>query len=164
MILNRFSPSLLLLALVLALVGLGACEKAPPETLFTGSYDESQMDEAMAEARAKWDHFVTAFEAGDADDYSVKVAIEDGEEVEHFWAVDLKYENGKFEGMIGNEPGLVSNIAYGDRVTIDPETLSDWLFVKDDQMHGNYTLRVMMATMDPEEAKLWQAQLAPLPE
>ena len=42
--------------------------------------------------------------------------------------------------------------------------VADWLYLDGDLMHGNYTLRVMLPGMDPEEQTLWQSRMAPLPE
>lgn len=136
----------------------------PPETLYTGEYDETAMDEAIADARANLDHFLASLQAGPGEEHCVKAPIEDGEHVEHFWLVDISYEDGVFSGTVNNEPGLVSNVKLGDKVSLKKEEVSDWLYMADDRMHGNYTLRVMLPGMPPEQAEAFRAVLAPLPD
>jgi len=91
--------------------GPGA-ERAEPETLVR-EFDEVEMDAAMAKAKSKVEEFVTALAAKDADSYSVKVPITEGEQTEYFWMVNVSYKDGVFYGQIGNEPGMVSKVKNG---------------------------------------------------
>ncbi len=34
------------------------------------------------------------------------------------------------------------------------------MFIRDGKMHGNYTLRPLLATMEEEEAELWRSRFA----
>ena len=148
------------------LIALGAaCDReTPPETLFSGGYEEAEMDAAMDNARASVDDFLEVLQTGEVEDYSIKVAIEDGELVEHFWTTDVTYSDGAFTAKIGNDAGLVKGVALGDEVTSGKDEISDWLYIKDGLMHGNYTLRVLLPEMDPEEAEMWKSRMAPLSE
>ncbi|NRB74615.1 MAG: DUF2314 domain-containing protein [Verrucomicrobiales bacterium] len=132
--------------------------------LFTGGYDEAEMDAAMENARQHVEHFITAFEKGEGENYSVKAAISDDENTEYFWIVDLSYADGEFSGFVGNDPGLVTNVKYGDELTIAKDEISDWMYIIGEKIHGNYTMRVMFPGMPAEEAAMWKKQLAPLPE
>lgn len=151
------------LALMLALAASVACDRTP-DTLFSGEFEDAKMDAAMEEARAHLDHFITAIIDSDPEEYSIKVRIEDGEDVEYFWTADVKYIDEKFTAIIANDPGLVSNVKIGDPITVTRAEVADWLYLDGDLMHGNYTLRVMLPGMDPEEQTLWQSRMAPLPE
>jgi uncharacterized protein YegJ (DUF2314 family) len=70
------------------------------------------------------------------------------------------YRDGSFEGMIGNEPGLVTNVKLGQKWTLKKAEISDWMFIHEDKMHGNYTMRPLLKTMDQKEADHWRAQFA----
>jgi len=148
--------ALALLSLVLLLC---SCRR-DPETLVRGGYDEREMDAAIARARAEVDVFIAALSKGDGSDFAVKAPIQDGGETEHFWLTDVVYRDGAFEGLIGNDPGTVKNVKFGQKWKLSKLEISDWLFMKDGKMHGNYTLRPLLKTMSKAEAAKWRAQFA----
>jgi len=61
---------------------LSSCSGEPPETLFTVTYDESDMDTAMENARQHVNVFVSALKEKQGESYSVKVAVSDDENTE----------------------------------------------------------------------------------
>ncbi|MEM8952516.1 MAG: DUF2314 domain-containing protein [Verrucomicrobiota bacterium] len=135
-----------------------------PETLFQGEYDGASMDAAMEQARGTLGHFRDVLAANSGENHAIKVAIQDGDQIEHFWLVEVLPVGDGFKGILNNEPGLVSNVEIGDEIEAVGEDISDWLYFLDDQMHGNYTLRVMLPGMPAEEAEFYRATLAPLPD
>lgn len=145
------APLLLLLAL--------SCSHKP-ETLIDSGYDEAEMEAAIARARREVDQFITELQAGNGADFSVKAPIEDDGQVEHFWLTDIRFENGKFHGKIGNDPGMVDNVQFGDDWTIGKDEISDWMYMRDDKMYGNYTMRPLLKTMPDDEAEFYRSMLA----
>ena len=131
-----------------------------PETLVSGGYDEQEMDAAIARARAEVDVFVTALEGVDGSDFAVKAPIQDRGETEHFWLTDVVYRDGSFEGLIGNDPGIVTNVKFGQKWTVKKNEISDWMFLRNERLHGNYTMRPLLKTMSKEEADMWRSQFA----
>src|SRR5262245_25637660 len=81
-----------------------------PETLIKGGYDEQEMVEAIARAQSEVDEFIATLSAKDGTNFAVKVPIEDKGETEHFWLTGVSFHDGKFEGLIGNDPGVVTNV------------------------------------------------------
>lgn len=148
--------SALALLLMLSVCSCGT----EPETLVTGGYNEKEMEAAIARARAEVDTFIAALAAGEGADFSVKAPIEDGENVEHFWLTDIVYRDGSFEGRIGNDPGMVTNVSFGQSWTVARDEISDWMFFRDEKMHGNYTMRPLLATMSEDEAEMWRSRFA----
>jgi len=147
--------------LLLLLLTLSGCStNNAPDTLIEGGYDEQEMDAAIARARSEIDSFIAEMSKGTGTDFSVKVAIEDKDETEHFWLKDIVYRNGKFEGVIDNEPGMVSNVKRGQRWSAKKAEISDWLFMRDGKMYGNYTLRPLLKTMPEEKAAELKSILA----
>jgi uncharacterized protein YegJ (DUF2314 family) len=45
----------------------------------------------------------------------------------------------------------VKNVHLGQRVTVAPRDVSDWMFVKDGKLMGGYTTRVLYARLSPEQ-------------
>ena len=136
-----------------------SCSKKP-ETLVEGGYDEQEMDAAIARARKEVDSFIAELSKRNGTDFAVKVPIADKEEVEHFWLTDIVYRDGKFEGEIGNEPGVVTNVKMGQKWSVKKSEISDWMFMRDGKMHGNYTVRPLLKTMPEEKAASIRSMLA----
>jgi len=150
-------PSQLLCCLIsLALAGCSG----EPETLVRDGYDETEMAEATERAISEVDDFIADLQSGRSENYAVKAPIEDAGEIEHFWLTDVKFANGEFTGTISNEPGMVSNVEMGQPWTVAKTEISDWMYMRDGKMHGNYTMRPLLATMPEEEAEQFRSIFA----
>lgn len=143
---------------LVALTMVGCSSK--PETLVEGGYDQAEMAAAIERARSEVDDFIAELKRGNSDSYSVKAPIEEDGETEHFWLVDITYANNTFTGTIGNDPGIVSSVALGDKHAIGKTEISDWMYMRDGKMYGNYTMRPLLATMPKEQAEQLRAILA----
>lgn len=146
--------------LVVLVMAISACGGGKPDTLVEGGYSEAEMASAIARARKEVDVFISTFESRDGSDFAVKVPIEDGDKTEHFWLTDISYGDDEFEGKIGNDPGVVSNVSFGQVVKVPKREISDWLFMRGGKMHGNYTLRPLLATMPEADADYYRSLLA----
>lgn len=141
--------------------------RSMPETLTRVDPDSPEMVEAVANARKTlpyfWDKRASAL---NPEDYMVKAAIEDGEMVEHFWLANPVVEGDTVKGEIGNDPGIVKNVKFGELVTVAESKISDWMYSEGDKMHGNYTARVLAKphTMGKAQYEQLMAMFAPLPE
>lgn len=131
---------------------------AKPETLVE-QYDEAEMDRAIATARSKVGEFLAVLEKGDAETFSVKVPITDPNGTEHFWITDVTFKDGSFSGLVGNDPGVVRNVRYGQSWTVTQEEISDWMFLRDGRIHGGYTIDPLLPTYPKEEADAMRARL-----
>ena len=137
--------------LLLALIIAGCSDK--PDTLIE-DYDEAKMEEAMAEANSTLDQFFTRFRTPQPGDeaFALKVRIEDDNGAEHFWLGQLNLEKEPYSGVIDNEPGIVECVKLGERYSFAKEDISDWMYMSNGRMQGNYTLRVALESMPPEKA------------
>lgn len=149
----------LLLFFACAILTCAGCNQKP-ETLVEGGYDQQEMDEAIARARSETDNFLQELASGNGTDFAVKAPIEDNGATEHFWLIDIVYKDGVFEGSIGDEPGVVKNVEYGQKWTIKKSEISDWMFMRDGKIHGNYTMRPLLKTLPDDEAETLRSMLA----
>lgn len=149
----------LLIFLALSLLLVCSCSRQP-DTLVTGGYDEKEMEAAIARARAEVNVFIAALNEGKGLNFAVKAPVKEGDETEHFWLTDVVYRDGTFEGLIGNDPGVVKNVKFGQKWKIEKSEISDWMFVRDEKIHGNYTMRPLLKTMKKEEAEMWKSRFA----
>jgi uncharacterized protein YegJ (DUF2314 family) len=125
------------------------------------SADDPQMVAAISRARQTVQRVIDELERGNKQT-SVKVAIVDGEAVEHFWLRDVAYDKkaGAFVGKIDNDPNKVKTVRLGQAVTVRTSTISDWLYMSGGKMHGNFTVRVLLPKMAPDEANRLRALLS----
>ena len=50
------------------------------------------------------------------------------------------------------------NLRLGEKVSIAPADLTDWMFVKEGKLMGGYTTRVIYARLSPEEKAQFDAK------
>lgn len=140
------------------LLAIGCSPK--PATL-TNKNDDTQMEQAMELARSSFDDFLLRFRRprpGDSS-FHIKVRIEDENGVEYFWVGDLKLDAEQFSGKIANEPGIVKKVKMGQTYTFTRSEVSDWMYLSNGTMQGNYTLRVGLESMPPAEAAAMRKQV-----
>jgi uncharacterized protein YegJ (DUF2314 family) len=106
------------------------------------------------------DRFIAELASPTGTDHAIKAPIEDRGQVEHFWISDLKFENGEFKGKINNDPGVVQNVKIGQEWIVKKEDISDWTYMRDGKMYGNYTMRPLLKTLPAEEAAQYGSMLA----
>ena len=125
----------------------------PPVTYVEES--DPQMTAAINKARATVDQFIAALHnPTDAQaDFSIKLPVSDGEQVEHMWLSDVRYAEGKFTGQIANEPLELTTVALGDDAEIPRDQISDWMYVDNGRLMGGYTIRRLRDSMPPDERR-----------
>jgi uncharacterized protein YegJ (DUF2314 family) len=100
---------------------------------------------AVAEARARFPEFVAAFEGRDGDEeqvFSVKAPFGVEDEVEFMWLQVTGIENDVVYGVLGNEPAR-GKLKLGDRVRTSVAQINDWVYLRNDEMIGGFTVKVL---------------------
>ncbi|MEM1208411.1 MAG: DUF2314 domain-containing protein [Planctomycetota bacterium] len=124
-----------------------------PDYYETGDSNEL-MDRAIARAQETYRELVEAMASplpthgGHAVKKPFPIA---GGGQEHIWITDLSWDGQKFTGILGNEPVDTSAVAFGDRVSVTPQELSDWMYVDGNRVVGGYTIRVLQQQSSPEQ-------------
>lgn len=148
------SPSSLKLFAALLVFVIGCSDAASQRDKVTHVADnDPDMVAAIAKARATLPEFWQVFDRhghGESD-FCLKVKITDQKESEHCWLGHLERRDGKIFGTIDNEVKIVKCVKLGDRMQIPEADISDWLYMRNGKMVGNYTLRALFKTMSPEE-------------
>jgi len=151
---------LLLIVLVVSL--FGGCSKNDPDPLVNVPDDDVEMNTAIAKARASLPEFWQHFErprTGETS-FSLKVKISEGKETEHFWTDHIEQKDGKVFGIIGNDAESVHNVKLGDRVEILEPNISDWMYLRNDKIVGNYTMRPLFKHMSAKDVEKYKGMLA----
>lgn len=150
--------------IIIALMILSlACQQKPKEAstpagnasgVQTLEESDAEMNEAIEAARSSLSRFEEAMLSNNPqyDLFALKVMFPDqvgGSE--HIWITDLILEGGQYRGLVGNEPQYTIIVEAGQEVTVDPEKISDWMYVEDGKLRGGYTFRVLRNRMSPHE-------------
>ena len=131
-----------------------------PETIVRDGYDIAEMEDAIARGRATVDRFILSLERQEGSEFCVKVPITDEGQTEHFWLDNLGYKNGMFTGKIADDPGVVQNVKFGQKWSVHKNEISDWMFMRDRRMYGNFTLVPLLQTMDLRQVFIYMKALA----
>ena len=151
---------------VLASLCLGVTMAVAPAAaqIISVPNDDAAMEAAIAKAQASlpvfWDTIAKP-QAGD-DRFAVKIKYVTGAKAgEHIWAGDVKRAGANVTATISNTPRDIPNLKKGQRVTVPLDRVTDWMFFRNDKIHGAQTLRVLLPRMPPDQAADWKSKLAP---
>ncbi|MEN9021658.1 MAG: DUF2314 domain-containing protein [Verrucomicrobiales bacterium] len=123
------------------------------------SKDET-MQAAMVKAQSMLPGVIERLVAGELEHFSVKVRVEDGEDVEYCWLSETQYADGIFSGILDAEAQTVGSVEVGLAHQVAADDVSDWIYTSAGLMHGNFTLRAMLPQMIPPERAKYSKLLA----
>lgn len=124
--------------------------------------DDVEMNAAIEQARSTLPGFWSRFAdpAKNEDGFSLKLGITDSAGTEHFWCGEIEGDDKTATCVISNQPVYVHSVEYGERVAVDPEIISDWLYYRDGLIVGGETIRALLPRLDKKEAAALRTQLA----
>jgi len=130
-------------------------------TVYHRPANDKAMNDAMDEARATLDTFVSRLESPPETQVHIglKGRFVDGAEVEHIWLDDVEHTDGKFAGSIANEPLNVHHVKLAQRVTLEAEEVSDWMAIDAGLLVGGYTIRALRDRMSKSEREQFDASV-----
>ena len=138
--------TLALLAILLLLV---CCSEQSSDLVTEFESDDIEMDSAIDQAQSSLAEFIERLQNPRPTDesFSVKTVISDGEKVERLWVTDVSYSGGEFIGTINEYPQVVRNVKFGQQFNVPVTEIIDWMYVDDDMLVGNFTLRVLLKNL-----------------
>ena len=147
-------------SLVIVLLVLTACSKR--DNVIGVPSDDPEMTAAISKARETLPQFWRVFDKPERGEtgVSLKVRITDKSGTEHFWATDIELRDGKTIGVINNDPNTVATVKLGDRIEIQEADITDWLYMRDGKMVGNYTLKPLFKKMPKGETERLKKMMA----
>jgi uncharacterized protein YegJ (DUF2314 family) len=147
--------------LAMLLVGSVGCDMrkagGPPkpseDKVVMFEQDDPGMKAAIAKARASVDQFITALKSPKPrqSGFAVKKRLCDGEEVELFWLTQVTFDGKRFLGVVDNQPQIVKTVVLGQKETVPPEEICDWMYLDGRRLIGGQTLRVVRDRLSPKE-------------
>lgn len=116
------------------------------------SGDDAEMIAATAEARRTWPEFVQAFarKPKNSESFSAKFPFDAPDQKEFMWVEVISINGDTVVGRLGNDPVWVKDLKLGDEVKMKVSELSDWMYLKDGEIVGGYTVKVLMEKQKQE--------------
>jgi uncharacterized protein YegJ (DUF2314 family) len=146
---RQWAKGVLLVSLLLAPIPAAA---ADPEITIS-SADDPKMNAAKRKGLATLPYFLERMASPGPDEYGFMIKFNLGTEddAEFIWASELVYEAGMLTGALANDP-IDPRFNKGQRVTIAQPTVVDWSYTRGGIVQGNFTTRVQLELMPPEQA------------
>lgn len=138
-----------------------AAENPPKPAINTASayvhvHDgDKVMDEAVHEALRNMGKFTAALtnpKAGQTG-FAVKKRCTKGDKCEHLWLTAVHFDGRDLRGKVDNAPVELNSPHLGDEVTVQPEEITDWMYVENGRLVGGYTLRVYYTRLSAADKK-----------
>ena len=142
-------------------IGRGVTRMEGDASMYTVNDDDMQLEHAVKHARRTVGQFITALRnpPPNSRDFQVKklFVAKDGT-AEHIWMADVKFNGNRFVGVVDNHPNKIPGLKIGDRVSVNPDEITDWSYVQNGQLIGGYTIRVLFAEMSSDEKQQFEKQ------
>lgn len=117
--------------------------------------EDPEMKQAVEEARTSWPEFVKAFEAKaeGTENFGVKFPFDAPENKEFMW-IEVTSINDEFvTGKLANDPVWVKDLKLGSKVKKKVSEIADWMYIKDGDIVGGYSVKVLLKRQADEQAK-----------
>jgi uncharacterized protein YegJ (DUF2314 family) len=121
--------------------------------LYNVPNQHAAMRDAVTKAQKTVHQFIDALEhpAPGETDFEVKKPFVQSGEVEHIWFSDVKFLGGRFQGAVDNVPEEIKGLKLGQVVSVNPDEISDWMYIKSGKLVGGYTIRAHYNELTPEQ-------------
>jgi uncharacterized protein YegJ (DUF2314 family) len=111
---------------------------------------DPELEAAKQEALSRLEYFITSFHQHPEDStlqFSLKTDFEENGEHEHMWIGVTQINNGKFVGVLRNDPQLIQSFQYGDTVEITKEQIEDWIIyhTDTDSLEGGFSIKILQS-------------------
>lgn len=141
--------------------GMKVIQREEEPDIYEVKEEDKIMNNAIATARQTLYLFKEALNSGadSLQSFSLKLRYDapDGYG-EHIWLNEVSLKDGVYTGIVNNEPNVIKQVKFGDTVTVNPDHISDWMYLANNKLRGGYTLRAIMEKMSPEERTKMQEQ------
>lgn len=152
------------IALFLITLSLLSCkesnkiEREDQPAIYNVTNEDKDMNAAIEKANQTLADFNKALSNPKAEAQALKVQFPYSDGNEHMWVGNIEFKDGKYSGILNNDPEYVTEYKSGDKIEIDPSKISDWMYLENGKLFGGYTIRVLRDQMSEEERKQFDAE------
>lgn len=113
------------------------------------SDSERAMHQAVHEAQRTLGKFMAALASPKTGQtgFAVKRRCIEGNQCEHLWLVDVRFDGRLLRGKVDNTPVEMKKLRVGQKVTVQPTEITDWMYVENGRLVGGYTVRAYYRTL-----------------
>jgi uncharacterized protein YegJ (DUF2314 family) len=117
------------------------------------------MNEAILQAKNTITQFDTAFTSNkfDTSTFALKVQFPTSTGAEHIWATSIIIKDGQYFGIVDNLPELTTKVKFGDKIKLDKDNITDWMYADNGILRGGYTMKLIRSRMTKEEQQDFDA-------
>lgn len=126
-----------------------------PATVSKISNENLEINKAISTAKMTLDQFDTAIKSKNPhfSFFALKSTIQTLNGKEPIWINKIELVDQKYFGIIDNLPTAAKDIKIGDRIEIDKNSISDWMYLENSILRGGYTIRVLRNEMTENEKR-----------
>ena len=120
--------------------------------------EDERMNAAISEAKQNLPLFLDAYakRTPTQSGFHLKARFESGDDVEHVWIKDVESSMGELRGTIANDPKM-AGIEFGQRIALDKEQVTDWMYLDNGYLVGGYTVKAVRAGLSASERAQFDA-------
>ena len=132
---------------------LNACDDgqrptaAKRDDVVTVQSGDAEVDAAVTRARQALPQFIAALQSPPPNQtkFVIKAQFIEGDNVEYMWVANVAYDGARFDGTLDNDPAAIKGLKHGDKVSVDPARVVDWMYDENGKAVGGYTSAVLKA-------------------
>ncbi len=133
-------------------------ERGEEPIIFSLSEDDKEMNSAIELANKTLIDFDEALKFSENGNFALKIHYDINDKSEHIWAVNIEKIDDDYFGIIDNLPNSVTDIKLTDKVKIEKDKISDWMFSKKGKLLGGFTIRVIRNRMSQLEKEIFDRE------
>lgn len=127
-------------------------------TIYSVESNDKEMNEAIKKANQTLSDFNRILSNPKIEVKALKVKFETPKGTEHIWLSFVEYKNGKYSGVLDNLPEYITEYKIGDKIEIDNNKISDWMYIENGKLFGGYTIKLLRNRMTESEKKQFDAE------
>jgi len=122
--------------------------------IYNVTASDTSMNAAISKARKTIGEFDEALLKNNPSfsDFAVKKKYrtpDDGGE--HMWIAGISLVNGEYHGYINNDAESTTEVKYGDKVIVQKNEITDWMYLDNNVLKGGYTIREIRNRLTKKE-------------
>jgi uncharacterized protein YegJ (DUF2314 family) len=161
---------LLIFGLVFLLLYMIGCtssfhtEKRGNDSVTRVNSEDQAMNAIIDQARGSVNEFLKEYSDPNSTctDFAVKYPFDTdpGSKIakEHIWLDNIEKKDGKYYGIVNNDPFYIKDMKFGDKVEFDINKISDWKYVKDGFLVGGKSIVYFYDRMSEKEKKEFEKE------
>jgi len=123
------------------------------EKLYVAHSDETGMNEAIETAKKTLGKFDDALKSNkyDTSTFALKIKFQTANGNEHIWVTSIVIKDGQYFGLVDDLPELTTKVKLGQRIKIDYNSITDWMYADNGILRGGYTIKYIRSIQSKEE-------------